>query len=531
MQFSELNISKSIKRSIKDMHYTDMTPIQEYAIPPLLEKKDVMGQAQTGTGKTAAFAIPAIENIDSEIRRTQILIISPTRELAIQIGGEIRKFTKYSQGISCEVVYGGEPIDRQIRALRRNPAFVIGTPGRLLDHINRRVLRLNTIKTVILDEADEMLNMGFRGDIEKILKLTPEDRQTVLFSATMPSEVLQLAKTYQKDPVDIKIQAEELTVNNIEQYYVDLPKNAKVPALEALLEKYSPKRAIIFSNTKRQVDKLALHLQSKNYAVDSLHGDMTQRARTNVMNKFKRGDLDILIATDVAARGIDVKDIEIVFNYDIPSDMDFYVHRIGRTARAGKSGIAITFSCGKDQLHAIFALERFIGAKLNPIEIPDISVNSSSHSDGVPLVKKRGKFHSKGNNKLPGKPYKHTQKEKEPSSKDTAPKEKTQNEKVSKPFKSDALKSPKPPRSSKPSKNQEFKKAEKTPYDKNTPKAEKRSFPKSKNPASKISLDEYFKRSDEVNSSPSPQAIPTPKKPASPKAKSRIKYNGFTGRT
>lgn len=395
MQFSELQLSKPVQRAVKDMQFSEMTPIQEMSIPPLLDGKDVIGQAKTGTGKTAAFMIPAIESIDTEIHRTQVLVLCPTRELAIQICEETRKFTKYTQGIACDVVYGGEPIDRQIRSLRKHPAIVIGTPGRVLDHIRRRVLRLKNLKTIILDEADEMLNMGFRGDIETVLASIPAERQTVLFSATMPKEVLELAKGYQKDPVHLQVKADTLTVNNIEQYYIDLPKSSKMKAVEMLLAAKNPKRALVFCNTKRQVDILQTQLLKKGLKVDCLHGDMSQKIRTTVMSRFKKGELSLLIATDVAARGIDVKDVEIVINYDIPNDMDFYIHRIGRTARAGKTGLAVTFACGAEQLAEIRSLERFTNSKIRPMLLPGISIDSNDFADGAPLVPKRNKYQPK----------------------------------------------------------------------------------------------------------------------------------------
>ena len=399
MQFSELSLLKPVQRAVTDMGFSEMTPIQSMSIPPLMQGKDVIGQAKTGTGKTAAFLIPAIQSIDTEIRRTQVLVLCPTRELAMQICDEARKFTKYTQGIACEVVYGGEPIDRQIRGLRRNPAIVIGTPGRVLDHIRRRVLRLKALKTIILDEADEMLNMGFRGDIEKVLEATPAERQTVLFSATMPKEVLELGKTYQKDPVHLQVKADSLTVTNIEQYYVDLPKTSKIKAVEVLLEAKKPKRALVFCNTKKQVDVVQAQLLKKGYKVDCLHGDMSQKIRTQVMAKFKKGELSLLIATDVAARGIDVKDISLVINYDIPRDMDFYVHRIGRTARAGKTGVAITFACGAEQLAEVRSLERFTNSKIRPMKLSGISIDSNDHADGAPLIPKRNKYQPKKDNK------------------------------------------------------------------------------------------------------------------------------------
>lgn len=470
MHFNEIQLSKPVQRAVKDMGFSEMTPIQAMSIPPLMEGKDVIGQAKTGTGKTAAFLLPAIESIDTDLRRTQVLVLCPTRELAMQICEEARKFTKYTQGIACAVVYGGEPIDRQIRDLRRNPAIVIGTPGRVLDHIRRRVLRLKTLKTIILDEADEMLNMGFRGDIETVLGSIPAERQTVLFSATMPKEVLELGKTYQKDPVHLQVKADSLTVSGIEQYYVDLPKTSKIKAVEVLLEARHPKRALVFCNTKRQVDIVQTQLFKKGLKVDCLHGDMSQKVRTGVMAKFKKGDLSLLIATDVAARGIDVKDVEMVINYDIPNDMDFYVHRIGRTARAGKTGIAITFACGAEQLAEVRSLERFTNSKIRPMKLSGISIDSNDHADGAPLIPKRNKYQpkkgeKKGSSAEPAVVVTPTKESKEDLARHIA--------------------------------IQHAKK-----------RREEGSRPRNDTP--KMSLDEYFKRSEEKS-----------------KAKSRTRYNGF----
>lgn len=528
MQFSEIQLSVPVQRAVKDMHFSEMTPIQEMSIPKLLEGKDVIGQAKTGTGKTAAFAIPAIESIDPELKRTQVLVLCPTRELAMQICEETRKFAKYTQGIACEVVYGGEPIDRQIRGLRRNPAIVVGTPGRVLDHIRRRVLRLKSLKTIILDEADEMLNMGFRGDIETVLAAIPQERQTVLFSATMPKEVLELARTYQKEPAHIQVQADSLTVNNIEQCFVDLPKSAKIKAVETLLADQKPKRALIFCNTKRQVDILQTQLQKKDLKADSLHGDMSQKIRTNVMTKFKRGELTVLIATDVAARGIDVKDVELVINYDIPNDMDFYIHRIGRTARAGKTGLAVTFACGSEQLAEIRSLERFTNSKIRPMILPGISVDSNDYSDGTPLVPKRSKYQpKKGERKTEALVL--GQKEPETSNSAGSKKEKRTNSKT----KNRSRKASEQP-SQETAAMQQAHKGQKPQKTKKAQQSQKRSAEskeelarhiaiqhskkqrseqsRPRNDTPKISLEEYFKMSEEKS-----------------KAKSRTRYNGFRG--
>lgn len=541
MQFSEIQLSKPVQRAVKDMGFSEMTPIQAMSIPPLMEGKDVIGQAKTGTGKTAAFMLPAIQSIDTDLRRTQVLVLCPTRELAMQICEETRKFTKYTQGIACEVVYGGEPIDRQIRGLRRNPAIVIGTPGRVLDHIRRRVLRLKTLKTIILDEADEMLNMGFRGDIETVLASTPAQRQTVLFSATMPKEVLELGKTYQKDPVHLQVKADSLTVSGIEQYYVDLPKASKIKAVEVLVEARRPKRALVFCNTKRQVDIVQTQLLKKGIKVDCLHGDMSQKVRTSVMAKFKKGELSLLIATDVAARGIDVKDVEMVINYDIPNDMDFYVHRIGRTARAGKTGLAITFACGAEQLAEVRSLERFTNSKIRPMQIPGISIDSNDHADGTPLIPKRNKYQPKKAAKkgidtadvaavvvTPAvAPVEAKPKESKKSS-NAKKKGKKQKPQVQEPPKID--KKEQKAKGQKPQKKaQKAQKADK-PEKQKQPSAteskedlarhiaiqhakkrrEEGSRPRNDTP--KMSLEEYFRMSEEKN-----------------KAKSRTRYNGFRG--
>jgi len=352
VKFSSISISDDLKRSITEMGYDEATSIQSESIPLILEGRDIIGRSQTGSGKTAAFALPAIDMVDTSVSRkiVQVLILCPTRELAQQASNEIKKFAKYKNGINVAAIYGGEQIGLQINSLRQGCQIVVGTPGRVMDHLRRKTLQLHNIKMVVLDEADEMLNMGFVDDIETILSETPDDRQTVLFSATMPASVLAITKKFQKNPQMVEIKQAQKTVSTIEQFFFNCPKGQKTAALCRLLEYYKPSSTIIFCNTKLMVDELILELKKSGYHAQGLHGDMRQSARTQVMNQFKKGLFDILVATDVAARGIDVDDVKIVFNYDLPADDEYYVHRIGRTGRAGKSGQAFTLIQGNRQL-------------------------------------------------------------------------------------------------------------------------------------------------------------------------------------
>jgi ATP-dependent RNA helicase DeaD len=371
LKFSELEVSDEIKRAVKEMGFEEATPVQSQTIPLIMEGIDVIGQSQTGTGKTAAFAIPAIESIDGTKRKvTQVLILCPTRELALQCCDEFRKFAKYKQGIRAVAVFGGQPIDYQISQLRQGAEIVVGTPGRIMDHMRRKTLKFDSLSMVILDEADEMLNMGFREDIELILESVPKERQTVLFSATMPPEILRITKQYQKNPKLIKVDAPSLTVEGTEQYYCEVPKHMKMGALKNLVDYYDHQRTIIFCNTKRMVDDLADDLQGMGYLVNGLHGDMKQSIRTRVIQNFKSGKLDILIATDVAARGLDVEDVEVVINFDIPQDVEYYIHRIGRTGRAGKTGVAFSLVTGRKQVYELRSIERIINTKILQRDIP-----------------------------------------------------------------------------------------------------------------------------------------------------------------
>ncbi|WP_058485724.1 DEAD/DEAH box helicase [Defluviitalea phaphyphila] len=372
IKFKELNISNEINRAIEDMGFEEATPIQAKSIPHILKGKDIIGQAQTGTGKTAAFGIPILEQVNSYDNSLQALVLCPTRELAIQVSEEIRKLGKYLHGIKAIPIYGGQPIERQIRALKKGVQIVIGTPGRVMDHMRRKILKLDNLKMIVLDEADEMLNMGFREDIETILKDTPNSKQTLLFSATMPKSILEIAKNHQKNPEIIKVVHKQLTVPNIEQYYFEVKERNKLEVLTRLIDMHNPKLTLIFCNTKKKVDELVSSLQGRGYFADGLHGDMKQSLRDRVMGSFRNGNIDILIATDVAARGIDVDDVEIVFNYDVPQDEEYYVHRIGRTGRAGRTGKAFTFVVGKE-IYKLRDIQRYTKTKIKLQQIPSLN--------------------------------------------------------------------------------------------------------------------------------------------------------------
>lgn len=368
-KFEDFSISKEIKKAVADLGFEEATPIQAESIPLLLQNKDVVGLAKTGTGKTAAFGIPVIEKISAKSKKTQALILAPTRELAIQIAEELKKFAKYKKDIFLLPVYGGQSIDRQLMALKKGVQIVIGTPGRLLDHLDRGSIDLSSVKTVVLDEADEMLNMGFIDDIESILQTIPEDRQTVMFSATMPKMILELTKKYQSEPEYVKVIHDELTVPNIEQIYFEVKSTNKLDALTRVFDIENFKLALVFCNTKKAVDEIVTQLQARGYSADALHGDLSQMGRDKVMAKFRNGIVEILVATDVAARGLDIDNVDAVFNYDLPQDEEYYVHRIGRTGRAGKSGKAFSFVTSRDYYN-LKDIERYTKSKVKLQLIP-----------------------------------------------------------------------------------------------------------------------------------------------------------------
>ncbi|PRS27374.1 DEAD/DEAH box helicase [Bacillus pumilus] len=352
--FQDFQLSESLMKAINRMGFEEATPIQAETIPLGLQNKDVIGQAQTGTGKTAAFGIPLVEKIDPASPNIQAIIIAPTRELAIQVSEELYKIGQDKRARVLPI-YGGQDIGRQIRSLKKNPHIIVGTPGRLLDHINRRTMRLQNVETVVLDEADEMLNMGFIEDIESILSNVPSEHQTLLFSATMPAPIKRIAERFMTNPEHVKVKAKEMTVSNIQQFYLDIHERKKFDTLTRLLDIQSPELSIVFGRTKRRVDELTEALNLRGYTAEGIHGDLTQAKRMVALRKFKEGSIDVLVATDVAARGLDISGVTHVYNFDVPQDPESYVHRIGRTGRAGRTGMAVTFITPreKDMLRAI----------------------------------------------------------------------------------------------------------------------------------------------------------------------------------
>ena len=372
IRFDELMLDDRLLRAVTDMGFEEPSPIQAQAIPLQMEGLDIIGQAQTGTGKTAAFGIPLLQKIDPRSKKLQAIALCPTRELAIQVADEIRKLSKYMHGIKILPIYGGQDIVRQIRGLKEGTQIVIGTPGRVMDHMRRGTIKFDRVHTVILDEADEMLNMGFLEDMETILSQLPEERQTVMFSATMPGAIAQIAKKFQKDPKIVKVVKKELTVPKVTQYYYEVKPKNKGEVMCRLLDMYAPKLSVVFCNTKKQVDELVQALQGRGYFAEGLHGDLKQVQRDRVMKGFRTGRTEILVATDVAARGIDVDDVEAVFNYDIPQDDEYYVHRIGRTGRAGREGMAFSLVVGKE-VYKLRDIQRYCKTKILPQPIPSLN--------------------------------------------------------------------------------------------------------------------------------------------------------------
>ena len=383
ISYADSGLDERIIRAVSDMGFENMTPIQAQAIPVFMQGKDLIGQARTGTGKTAAFGIPILEMVEPEDKSLQALILCPTRELAIQAAEEIRKFGKYMEGIKVLPIYGGQDIVKQIRSLKGGVQIVVGTPGRVMDHMRRHTLKLNNLRIIVLDEADEMLNMGFREDIETILSDIPNEHQTGLFSATMPKAILNITKTYQKkDAVKISLSVGDITVPQVKQYYYEVKQKNKDEVISRLLDYYNPGRSLIFCNTKKKAAELAETLKGRGYFAEGFHGDMTQAERERIMNGFRKGFVEILIATDVAARGIDVNDVEAVFNYDVPQDIEYYVHRIGRTGRAGKSGRSFTLVVGKE-IYKIRDIEHVCKTKLKPRHVPSASDINHAKADNI----------------------------------------------------------------------------------------------------------------------------------------------------
>jgi ATP-dependent RNA helicase DeaD len=380
--FSELGLSSELLKAIDRLGFEQASPIQAEAIPVLLEGKDVVGQSQTGSGKTLAFAGPAIDKVVVSERSPQVLILCPTRELAVQVSEEVHKLAFFKRGLHALPVYGGQSYDRQLSGLRQGAHIVIGTPGRVMDHMRRGTLRLNTLKLVVLDEVDVMLNMGFRDDIELILQGTPAERQTVFFSATIPRPIQQLIEKYSRNPQSVRIEQTAMTVPTVEQEYYEVDRRFKVELLTRLIDIHDLKLGIVFCNTRRMVDDLVEHLNAQGYSADRLHGEMTQAMRDRVMNRFRKSGLEFLVATDVAARGIDVENIEVVFNYDLPYDGEDYVHRIGRTGRQGRSGRAISFASGRE-VFQIRNIERYTKTRIHRASPPTAAEVEQARSNAV----------------------------------------------------------------------------------------------------------------------------------------------------
>ena len=382
VRFEEMGLSEEIQKAVRYMGFEEASPIQAKAIPAMISGIDLIGQAQTGTGKTAAFGIPILEKVDPKLKKLQAIVLCPTRELAIQVADEIRNLSRYMHGIKVLPIYGGQDIVKQIRSLKSGTQIVIGTPGRVMDHMRRKTMKLDFVHTVVLDEADEMLNMGFREDIEFVLSGVPEERQTVLFSATMPKPIMEITKKFQNNAKVIKVTKNELTVPNIEQYYYDVKPKKKEEVLSRLLDIYSPRLSVVFCNTKKQVDLLVNALLGRGYFAAGLHGDMKQEQRDRVMQGFRTGKTEILVATDVAARGIDVDEVEAVFNYDLPQDDEYYVHRIGRTGRAGREGRAFSFVSGKE-VYKLKEIQRYCKTKIYAQKVPSLNDVANTKMENI----------------------------------------------------------------------------------------------------------------------------------------------------
>ena len=382
VRFEDMGLSEEIQKAVRYMGFEEASPIQAKAIPAMISGIDLIGQAQTGTGKTAAFGIPILEKVDPKLKKLQAIVLCPTRELAIQVADEIRNLSRYMHGIKVLPIYGGQDIVKQIRSLKSGTQIVIGTPGRVMDHMRRKTMKLDFVHTVVLDEADEMLNMGFREDIEFVLSGVPEERQTVLFSATMPKPIMEITKKFQNNAKVIKVTKKELTVPNIEQYYYDVKPKKKEEVLSRLLDIYSPRLSVVFCNTKKQVDLLVNALLGRGYFAAGLHGDMKQEQRDRVMQGFRTGKTEILVATDVAARGIDVDEVEAVFNYDLPQDDEYYVHRIGRTGRAGREGRAFSFVSGKE-VYKLKEIQRYCKTKIYAQKVPSLNDVANTKMENI----------------------------------------------------------------------------------------------------------------------------------------------------
>ena len=371
ISFSELDLSDEVLSAITEMGYENATPIQSGSIPVMMKGFDLIGQAQTGTGKTAAFGLPILEMIDPNNKNVQALILSPTRELCVQIAGELEKMSRYKKGMNVLSVFGGDSMQRQVSGLKRGANIVAGTPGRVMDHLRRGTLKLHDLQIVVLDEADEMLNMGFREDIETILMGTPTDKQTVMFSATMSKPIMDISRNFLKNPELIKVMGNHVAASTIEQFYFETRGVRKGKIISSLVQLNNFNLSLVFCNTKAMVDKITEEMVEMGHKAEALHGDMNQNLRNKVMNRFRKAEINMLIATDVAARGLDINNVDAVFNYDLPHDDEYYVHRIGRTGRAGKAGKAYSFAESRRDDRKIFQLEKFIKANIVKSNVPD----------------------------------------------------------------------------------------------------------------------------------------------------------------
>ena len=371
LSFTDLGLRPELIEGIHRLGFETPSPIQAQTIPLALNGKDIVGLSQTGSGKTAAFGLPALNQVNTDIAETQVLVLCPTRELAVQVCEEINRLASALHGLTAVPVYGGAPIDRQIRALRKGAHIVVGTPGRIMDHLRRKTLHTRTIRLCVLDEADRMLDMGFREDMEVILGSLPEERQTLFFSATMNRDVKNLIRTYSHAAEQVTIQRKTLTVETIEQMYFEVRNRSKIEVMCRLLDMETKPRGIVFCNTKQMVETVTEALAARGYACDRIHGDITQNNRERVIKRFRDNLIELLIATDVAARGLDIDDVDLVFNYDLPYDPEDYVHRIGRTGRAGRSGKSVTFVYGRE-IYRLEAIERYTRKVVRRMQIPTL---------------------------------------------------------------------------------------------------------------------------------------------------------------
>lgn len=385
LKFETMNLLWETQKALSDMGYVEPTPIQSMAIFPVLSGRDIIGQAQTGTGKTLAYAIPVVEMVEEHRKDTQFLVLCPTRELALQVSEIVKGLLKYRKRANVVPIYGGQSIDFQIRAIKKGAQIIVGTPGRIMDHMRRGTLKFNNVKMIVLDEADEMLNMGFIEDIRTILSFIPDKRQTTLFSATMPKAILELSKKFQKNQEFLRVVQKELVVKNVKQFYLRVYDSDKIEILSRLLSIHNPDSAMVFCNTKKKVNEVIDMLKFLGYDADALHGDLRQPARDKVMNAFRSKAIKILVATDVAARGIDVDNVEIIFNYDLPQYHEYYVHRVGRTGRMGKKGKAFTFVTGSE-MDRLNIIQKYAKITITPISIPSLREIEGQKRDA--LVKK-----------------------------------------------------------------------------------------------------------------------------------------------